>query len=327
MSGHAGPGGAPRCEGRRWRRRRAEGIRWRRTTTTQLWAWPAMRVRDDLKKAYRKLAMQFHPDRNPGDKQAEARFKEANEAYEVLKDEQKRAAYDRFGHAAFENGGGGAGGFDFSQAGGPGRHLRPDVWRLHGPARRRRGRPRRPRRRRYPRQCRYRSLSEAFFGTKAQVKVQTRDQLRGLRGHRVGRQGPRRATPARPAAAWEGPRPAGLLPGRAHLPDLRRHRPRHPQPLPGLPWRRHGCRASARCRSPFPSGVEDGTRIRLSGEGEAAGAGGQPGDLYVHVSIRPHAIFQREGATILCRVPLAHFPGSPGRRNRSAGHRRQPRAK
>src|ERR1700722_10801418 len=79
---------------------------------------------DDLKKAYRKMAMQFHPDRNPGDKQAEARFKEVSEAYDVLKDDQKRAAYDRFGHAAFEQGGGfpggGGGGFDFSGAGGLG---------------------------------------------------------------------------------------------------------------------------------------------------------------------------------------------------------------
>src|SRR4051795_7737514 len=78
---------------------------------------------DDLKKAYRKLAMQYHPDRNPGDKQAEAKFKEVNEAYDVLKDDQKRAAYDRYGHAAFEQGGGpggfgfGGGGFDFSASG------------------------------------------------------------------------------------------------------------------------------------------------------------------------------------------------------------------
>src|SRR5277367_2131342 len=74
---------------------------------------------DDLKRAYRKLAMQFHPDRNPGDKQSEAKFKEVNEAYDILKDDQKRAAYDRFGHAAFEQGGGGrAGGFDFAAGGG-----------------------------------------------------------------------------------------------------------------------------------------------------------------------------------------------------------------
>src|ERR1700750_1557616 len=75
---------------------------------------------DDIKKAYRKLAMQYHPDRNPGDKQAEARFKDVSEAYDILKDDQKRAADDRFGHAAFENGGGGPGGmggFDFSAAG------------------------------------------------------------------------------------------------------------------------------------------------------------------------------------------------------------------
>src|SRR5262245_28108246 len=73
---------------------------------------------EDLKKAYRKLAMQYHPDRNPGDKQAEARFKEISEAYDVLKDDQKRAAYDRYGHAAFEQGG--PGGFDFSASGGLG---------------------------------------------------------------------------------------------------------------------------------------------------------------------------------------------------------------
>src|SRR4051812_14110530 len=75
---------------------------------------------DDLKKAYRKLAMQFHPDRNPGNKQAEAKFKEINEAYDILKDEQKRAAYDRYGHAAFEQGAGGPAGFDFSGSGGLG---------------------------------------------------------------------------------------------------------------------------------------------------------------------------------------------------------------
>ena len=96
---------------------------------------------DDLKKAYRKLAMQYHPDRNPGDKEAEAQFKEVSEAYDVLKDDQKRAAYDRFGHAAFEQGGGGSRRLRFRRRRRrPRRHLRPDVRRLHGrPPRRRRG--------------------------------------------------------------------------------------------------------------------------------------------------------------------------------------------
>src|ERR1700761_6977820 len=95
---------------------------------------------DDLKRAYRKLAMQFHPDRNPGDKQAEAKFKEVSEAYDVLKDDQKRGAYDRFGHAAFEQGGGGGGmgGFDFSATGDLG-----DIFdQMFGMGGGRRGRPR-----------------------------------------------------------------------------------------------------------------------------------------------------------------------------------------
>ena len=106
---------------------------------------------EDLKKAYRKLAMQYHPDRNPGDKKAEAKFKEINEAYDILKDDQKRAAYDRYGHAAFEQGGGRRVQRRLRLLGGrrPRRYLRPDVRRLHRrPSRRRAGRSRR--RRRHP---------------------------------------------------------------------------------------------------------------------------------------------------------------------------------
>ncbi len=88
---------------------------------------------EDLKKAYRKLAMQYHPDRNPGNKQAEAKFKELNEAYDILKDDQKRAAYDRYGHAAFEQGGAGVQcGLRLLGRRWAGRHLRPDVRRFHG---------------------------------------------------------------------------------------------------------------------------------------------------------------------------------------------------
>lgn len=127
---------------------------------------------DDLKKAYRKLAMQLHPDRNPNDKKSEARFKELNEAYDVLKDEQKRAAYDRFGHAAFEQGGpgGGAGGFDFGQGAGLG-----DIFdQMFGEFMGGRGRGRGPRQGADIRAGIEIDLAEAFAGTKSQLRVPTR---------------------------------------------------------------------------------------------------------------------------------------------------------
>ena len=188
---------------------RARGLRWRSRTTTPPWAWRATRARDDLKKAYRKLAMQYHPDRNPGDKQAEAKFKEVNEAYDVLKDEQKRAAYDRYGHAAFEQGGGRRlRRVRLRRRRRPRRHLRPDVRRLHG--RRRRGGGRGPRGGADIRAGVEIDLAEAFAGTKTTLRVPTRVDVRGVQRHRVGGQGARRARPARPATA-----PARCAPSRA----------------------------------------------------------------------------------------------------------------
>ncbi len=157
---------------------------------------------EDLKKAYRKLAMQYHPDRNPGDKKAEAKFKEINEAYDILKDDQKRAAYDRYGHAAFEQGGGPggfSGGFDFCGERRPRRHLRSDVRRVHGrPPRRPAGRTRAGN---DIRQAVEIELAEAFAGTKAQPARADAGGVRRLHRHRLRGQEPRGRYLRRPAAA------------------------------------------------------------------------------------------------------------------------------
>jgi molecular chaperone DnaJ len=256
---------------------------------------------DDLKKAYRKLAMKYHPDRNPGDKAAEARFKEINEAYDVLKDDQKRAAYDRFGHAAFEGGGGGGGfggGFDFSQAGGLGDifdQMFGDFMGARGRGRTRSG---------ADIQARVEvSLEEAFAGAKVQVRVPTRVNCEACSG--TGSESKDRGSETCQTCSG-----AGKVRAQQGFFLIERTCPtcggtgrvvRNPCRVC------HGAGTVQRERTlqvTVPPGVEDGTRIRLAGEGEAGGQGAPAGDLYVHISIRPHEIFQRDGASVFCRVPL-----------------------
>jgi molecular chaperone DnaJ len=251
---------------------------------------------DDLKKAYRKLAMRLHHDRNPGDKTAEAKFKELNEAYDVLKDDQKRAAYDRFGHAAFENGGGG-GGFE---AGGAG--LGDIFDQMFGDFMGGRGRAG-PRGGNDIRAGVEIDLTEAFHGTKVQLRVPTRVACEACAGtgSESKERGAETCTTCRGAGkvrAQQGffliERPCPTCGGTGRV-------IRNPCKI---------CRGAAtvqRERSlsvAIPAGVEDGTRIRLQGEGEAGGPGAPAGDLYVHVSVRPHEIFQRDGANVFCRVPV-----------------------
>jgi molecular chaperone DnaJ len=253
---------------------------------------------DDLKKAYRKLAMQLHPDRNPGDKTAEARFKELNEAYDILKDEQKRAAYDRFGHAAFENGGPGAGGFE-AGSGGLGDIFDQMFGDFMGGSRGRGG----PRGGSDIRAGVEIELTEAFAGTKVQLRVPTRVACEACNG--TGSETKERAADTCPTCKG-----AGKVRAQQGFFLIERTCPtcggagrviRNPCKI---------CRGAAtvqRERSlsvAIPAGVEDGTRIRLQGEGEAGGPGAPAGDLYVHISIRPHEIFQRDGANVFCRVPL-----------------------
>jgi molecular chaperone DnaJ len=253
---------------------------------------------EDLKKSYRKLAMKYHPDRNPGDKQAEARFKEVNEAYDILKDEQKRAAYDRFGHAAFEQGGGHPGGFDFSGAGGLG-----DIFdQMFGEFTGRGGRSRTRSGADIQIQVEI-DLTDAFAGTKTPVRVPTRVACEACKG--TGSNDGQRAADTCQTCGG-----AGKVRAQQGFFLVERT-----CPTCGGAGRiiRNPCRVCQgagtvqRERSlqvTIPPGVEDGTRIRLQGEGEAGGQGAPNGDLYVHVAVRQHGLFHREGAHVFCEVPL-----------------------
>ena len=202
---------------------------------------------EDLKKAYRKLAMQYHPDRNPGDKKAEAKFKEINEAYDILKDDQKRAAYDRYGHAAFEQGGGG--GFAAASTSRPAAAWATSSTRCSASswAAPRWCRRPQPRRQRHPPGRRDRADRGVHRHQGQPARADTRG-VRRLHRHGIRGQEPRgrhlRDLPGR----RQGARAAGLLPDRAHLPDLRRPGPGHPQSVQGLPAAPARCSASARCR-------------------------------------------------------------------------------
>ncbi|HQT84656.1 MAG: molecular chaperone DnaJ [Acidiphilium sp. 37-64-53] len=266
---------------------------------------------DELKKSYRKLAMQYHPDRNPGDKSAEQKFKDINEAYDVLKDEQKRAAYDRFGHAAFENGGAGAGGFGgggFGFEGGIGDIFEQMFGEAMGG---RRGGGRSERAGADIRAGVEIDLTQAFAGTKVDVRVPTRVTCDACSGT---------GSADKQASADNCPTCGGAGRVRAQQGFFVVERT---CPTCGGAGRtiRNPCRICAGAGTvprernlsvAIPAGVEDGTRIRLSGEGEAGGKGAPAGDLYVHVAIRAHPIFQRDGANVFCRVPLRMGQASLG---------------
>ncbi len=251
---------------------------------------------EEMKKAYRKLAMQYHPDRNPGDAKSEAKFKELNEAYDVLKDEQKRAAYDRYGHAAFENGGPGAGGGGFGFEGGLG-----DIFeQMFGQGRRSGAQAQTGADIRAQVEI---DLVEAFTGLKTNVRVATRMSCDACSGSGSADKNAGADTCGTCGGAGRVRAQQGFFLVERTCPTC------------GGSGRmvRNPCRVCAGAGTvprektlsvQIPPGVEDGTRIRLSGEGEAGGRGAQPGDLYVHVAVRAHGIFQRDGANIFCRVPL-----------------------
>jgi molecular chaperone DnaJ len=251
----------------------------------------------ELKTAFRKAAMQHHPDRNPGDHEAEIRFKECNEAYSILSDPQKRAAYDRFGHAGV-NGMGGGGGFSgdasdiFSSVFG-------DVFgEMFGGGRRSSG-PARGQDLRYDLEI---SLEQAFSGADVEIaaaSAMTCEVCTGT-GAKPGTQpqqcptcggaGRVRASQGFFAIERTCPRCGGA--GRIIADPCRAC---HGQGM---------VRKERTLQVRIPAGVDDGARIRLSGEGDAGARGGPRGDLYIFLSVKPHELFQRDGLDLRCHVPV-----------------------
>ena len=260
-----------------------------------------------LKTAYRKLAMKYHPDRNPGDKDCEHKFKELSEAYDILKDGNKRAAYDRFGHAAFEHGGmgGAAPGFgaDFASSFAD---IFEDFFGMGGGRRSRGGRERGA-------DLRYNmeiTLEEAYRGKAAQVSIPTSVICEVCSGS-----GAKTGTRPKTCATCNGAgkvrhaqgfftleRTCSACQGRGQVID---------SPCPSC----SGAGRVTRDRTlsvNIPPGVEDGTRIRLAGEGEAGARGGSAGDLYIFLSLASHPFFQRDGADLHCRVPVSMVAAALG---------------
>jgi molecular chaperone DnaJ len=262
----------------------------------------------DIKKAYRRLAMKLHPDRNPDDHESTEKFKEVKEAYEVLTDAQKRAAYDQFGHAGVEGmrgpGGGGAG-FDPRDAFGD---IFGDVFGdIFGVGRRGRSQVYRGADLRYELEL---SLEQAVFGDNVNIDFATLAECAECSG--TGS-----AKGAKPATC-DTCRGAGQVRMQQGFFTVQQTCPRCNGRGQVVTDPCGSCRGQGRLRKQktlsvkVPSGVDTGDRIRLSGEGEAGRNGGPPGDLYVEVRVLDHPIFERDGAHLSCEVPVSFATATLG---------------
>jgi molecular chaperone DnaJ len=261
----------------------------------------------ELKSAFRKAAMQCHPDRNPGDKAAEIRFKEVNEAYQILSDGQKRAAYDRFGHSAFDGGGGGFGGMGMGEGFASSMadifdDLFGDVMGRRRSSGRERGSDLR-----YNMEI---SLEEAYSGKTASLKVPTSVTCEACSGSGA-KPGSKPKTCATCGGQGRVRAQQGFFAIERTCPTCQGRGEMIDNPCSAC----SGAGRVSRERSlsvNIPAGVEDGTRIRLAGEGEAGMRGGPPGDLYIFLAIKPHPFFQRDGADLYCRVPISMVKAALG---------------
>jgi len=261
---------------------------------------------EEIKKAYRRLAMKYHPDRNPNDPEAEAKFKEAKEAYEVLSDSSKRAAYDRFGHAGVETGGAGFGG-GFGP-GDPFTDIFDEVFgSIFGAGARGRAQMFRGADLRYDLEL---TLEQAVFGDTVEIDLPSRVACETCDGTGAA-PGTQRVTCATCNGHGQVRMQQGFLSIQQTCPACRGAGTRVEKACPD-------CSGSGIVRKlrtlsvKVPPGVDDGDRIRLAREGEPGRNGGPPGDLYVEIHVKPHPIFTRDGQNLSCEVPISFATAALG---------------
>jgi molecular chaperone DnaJ len=257
---------------------------------------------EDIKKSYRRMAMKFHPDRNPGDKESEEKFKEAKEAYEVLTDETRRALYDQHGHAGIDAARQGGGGGGFGGAEGFGDIFGDVFGDIFGGGGRRGGRSQvfRGADLRYELEL---DLSEAVFGHSLEIDVAKLAECDTCHGTGAAK-GSNPVQCETCGGAGQVRVSQGFFTLQQPCPKCRGAGKVIKNPC-------DTCLGQGRVRRQkklaikIPAGVDNGDRVRLSGEGEAGRNGGPPGDLYVEVHVREHAIFERDGAHLSCEVPVS----------------------
>ena len=268
---------------------------------------PRNATEDAITKAYRRLAMKYHPDRNPDDKEAEERFKEAKEAYEILTDAQKRAAYDQYGRAGLDAARGAGQGFSPSDAfgdifgdmfgdifGGGRRGGRSAVYRGAD--------------------LRYElalDLEQAVFGTSTEIDFQTVNECTECGGSGAAR-GHTPVTCDTCQGAGQVRISQGIFAVQQTCPRCKGRGSIIKDPCPKCARPRPRARTASGSSVKVPAGVDSGDRIRLAGEGEAGRNGGPPGDLYVEIVVREHPIFERDGAHLSCEVPVSFVTATLG---------------
>ncbi|HOX92266.1 MAG TPA: molecular chaperone DnaJ [Spirochaetales bacterium] len=271
---------------------------------------PKNSSKDDIKKAYRRAAVTNHPDKNPGDKAAEERFKEATEAYEVLGDDQKRSAYDQFGFAGVDGMGAGGGAHDFSNifhdfedifgGMGGGFNIFENLFGgMGGGGRRSRGETPRGSNLRYDLEL---TFEQAVFGTSVEIAYSHEEACLSCKGSGSETGGGRKVCPTcqgsgqvrRSSGFFSIASPCPTCGGEGHIVD----KPCKTCSGSGLSKKKQKIKVT------IPPGVDDGKRLSVPGQGDAGPNGGRPGDLYVFIHVRPHEFFERDGYDLYCAVPI-----------------------